>query len=300
MSDKALLPETGQKQVAQAFSYKWHRTPSWGVTSAGTRDAMTPWMMATLGHADETAYAAYLARFRCMLDAGCGNGRETVRMAKLNPNAKVIGIDISDSIEVAATHAREIPNARFVRGNICELPFPRESFDHILSFGVLHHTPSTRRAFESVAQLLAPGGEFAFYIYKKKAPLREFADDHVRKAIQSLSFAEAWAEMERMTTLGRALSELNATITVPEIKTLGIEAGRHNLQRLLYYTVFKCYWNDAFSFEENVHVNFDWYAPQYAWRHTEEEVCSWIEEAGLMVTFQRTIPAGMTFRVCRE
>jgi len=26
---------------------------------------------------------------------------------------------------------------------------------------------------------------------------------------------------------------------------------------------------------------FDWYAPKYQWKHTEEEVIHWFEEAGL-------------------
>jgi hypothetical protein len=38
------------------------------------------------------------------------------------------------------------------------------------------------------------------------------------------------------------------------------------------------------SFEENVHVNFDWYRPVYAHRHTADEVRAWCAEASLDIT----------------
>jgi SAM-dependent methyltransferase len=289
--------DSGQAQVAEVFGYKWTRTPNIGVDRRGAA-VMTPWMMGVLGFADEGAYARYLSRFRTMLDAGCGNGRETARMARLNPSALVVGLDLSDGIEVAARGASGLTNARFVRGDLNNPP-ALGSFDFILSFGVLHHTPDTRAAFLSVAKLLAPGGEFAFYVYRKKAPLREFADDHVRQALATMTPAEAWSEMERITEFGRALSNLKAKIDVPEIRSLGIDGGCHDLQRLIYYTVLKCYWNDGFTFEDNVHINYDWYAPKYAWRHTEDEIRTWMREAGLVETFMKAIPAGYSFRAAR-
>ena len=53
---------------------------------------------------------------------------------------------------------------------------------------------------------------------------------------------------------------------------LGIPAGEHDVQRLLYYNFVKCFWNDAFDYETNNMVNFDWYHPHNAWQHTEDEV----------------------------
>jgi hypothetical protein len=164
----------------------------------------------------------------------------------------------------------------------------------------LHHTPNTERAFKALATLLSSRGEFAFYVYRKKAPIREFSDDFVRAEIRKLPPADAWEEMERLTLFGKALSELNAQIEVPSIRTLGIEAGKHNLQRLLYYTVLKCYWRDEWSLEENTHVNFDWFYPQYAWRHTPEQVRQWFVEAQVVERGLVEIPAGLTFRVARR
>ena len=82
--------------------------------------------------------------------------------------------------------------------------------------------------------------------------------------------------------MGRELSRLDATITLKQpINVLGIPAGTHDVQRLVYYSFVKCFWNDAFDFETNNMVNFDWYHPQDAWQHTTEEVESWLKSIGV-------------------
>ena len=45
------------------------------------------------------------------------------------------------------------------------LPFDDNSFDIVYSWGVLHHTPDTRRAFEEVFRVLKPGGSVKAMIY---------------------------------------------------------------------------------------------------------------------------------------
>lgn len=81
-----------------------------------------------------------------------------------------------------------------------------------------------------------------------------------------------------------------------DVPVLGIKSGRYDLQRLIYYTMFKCYWNDRLSFDENVHINFDWYHPRYAWRHTEAEVRQWISDAGFRLVHENIEEAGITVR----
>lgn len=290
--------EAGQEQVQGTFAYKWNRNPNFGIAGE-TAKIMTEWMMPVLGWKDEREYASYLRGRKVILDAGCGNGRETIRLARLNPDALVIGLDISDAVDQAIKNAEGIPNIRFIQGDLCQPPLARGAFDYVHSFGVLHHTPDTKAAFSALAPLLSAEGEFAFYVYAKKAPIREFSDDYVREEIRKMSPADAWDEMERLTLVGKALSDLKAEIEIPAVPTLGITAGKHDVQRLLYYTVIKCYWRDGWSLEENTHINFDWFYPQYAFRHTAGEVRGWLDEAGLVERDYVSIPAGMTFRAGR-
>ena len=91
--------------------------------------------------------------------------------------------------------------------------------------------------------------------------------------------------MRGFTRLARRCRRCEATVDVPEaVPLLGIAAGAQDVQRLIYWNFAKLYWNDEMSFEENVHVNFDWYRPVYAHRQTPDEVQAWCEEAALEVT----------------
>jgi cytidylate kinase len=81
-----------------------------------------------------------------------------------------------------------------------------------------------------------------------------------------------------------------------DVPVLGIKAGRYDVQRLVYWNMAKLFWNPDMTFEENTHLNFDWYAPRYAWRQTEDEVRRWYDEAGLEITRLHVHEAGFTVR----
>src|SRR3712207_8723813 len=53
------------------------------------------------------------------------------------------------------------------------------------------------------------------------------------------------------------------------------------LFRSVYYNMLKCFWNEAFDYEMNNLVNFDWYHPKHAWQHTEQEVAGWLADLGV-------------------
>jgi hypothetical protein len=111
---------------------------------------------------------------------------------------------------------------------------------------------------------------------------RQFCDEYVRREFQKLSPEACLAACQGLTELGRELSRLGAKITLTQpVPLLDIPAGTHDVQRLIYYTFVKCFWNEAFDFETNNMINFDWYHPQDAWQHTTEEVGSWLKSLGV-------------------
>lgn len=99
---------------------------------------------------------------RTLLDAGCGDGRFTASLAELG--LETIGIDLSEGVEVGYANNRD-PLAHYVQGDLLEPPFRGGSFDHVWSFGVLHHTPDPRRAFSECARVLRPGGRLFVWLY---------------------------------------------------------------------------------------------------------------------------------------
>jgi hypothetical protein len=88
-------------------------------------------------------------------------------------------------------------------------------------------------------------------------------------------------------------------VTVPGVEVLGIAAGEYDVQRLLYHFFLKCYWNPDMTFTENAVINYDWYHPEEASRHSVEEVRGWFEQAGLSVTHTHVDPYGITMRGTR-
>ncbi len=52
-------------------------------------------------------------------------------------------------------------------GDAEAFPFEDNSFDIIYSWGVLHHTPDTRRAIEEVYRVLRPGGIARIMVYNR-------------------------------------------------------------------------------------------------------------------------------------
>ena len=57
------------------------------------------------------------------------------------------------------------------------------------------------------------------------SPSRELLDEHFRTASHDLSEEQLWSLSEKLTQLGKMLSDLKLTLDFPEIKELGIKGG---------------------------------------------------------------------------
>ena len=161
---------------------------------------------------------------------------------------------------------------------------------------MLHHTRDTEESFHELVTRLAAGGDISIYVYRKKAPIREFADDHLRSVVAEMDEQQAWELSDRLTEMGRALSDLNASVTVPDIPALDIKAGSYDVQRFIYWHMLKCYWNPTLNYGDSVITNFDWYRPRYAHRHTADEVRSWFADADLEIVTFDECEAGISVR----
>jgi SAM-dependent methyltransferase len=293
--------DPGQLQTSAAFGFKWQQRDI--STSPAVRAALMSWMIEKYGFASQGDWASYCSSRWRILDIGCGSGHPSsffLDSEGWSGAAMWVGLDISAAIDVAQDRLGRFANTHFVQADALRMPFRDGSFDTIFSEGVLHHTPSTREALLAASRLLEPGGEFHFYVYRRKSPVREFTDDYIRGEIAHLTDEEAWDAMRSLTQLGKALSELKATVTLKEdVPLLGIPAGEHDVQRLIYWHFAKLFWNEAWSFEENVHLNFDWYRPRYAHRQTADEVRQWCADAGLTITRFHEQESGFTVRVTK-
>ncbi len=103
-----------------------------------------------------------------ILDAGCGTGVGTEYLVHLNPEASVVGIDLSARALAVAKERCQRSRAERVEFHHLSLfdtdQLPGE-FDLINCVGVLHHTPDPIRGIQALAQKLAPGGLFHIFVY---------------------------------------------------------------------------------------------------------------------------------------
>jgi ubiquinone/menaquinone biosynthesis C-methylase UbiE len=104
-----------------------------------------------------------------VLEVGVGLGTDFVRFARAG--AVLTGIDLTEAA-VAAVRERlafEGLEADLRVADAERLPFPDGGFDLVYSWGVLHHTPDTRRALAEVQRVLRPGGEARIMLYSRRS-----------------------------------------------------------------------------------------------------------------------------------
>lgn len=274
-----------QQQTARAFSFKWQQIDSY--KESGLRDIWGNWLREKYLTGNQRLLEEIFCSDKIkMLDAGCGAGISSLLLfGDYLRKSDFVGVDISDSVEIAKNEFdRRKIKSTFLQSDLFELGEEFNNFDLIFSEGVLHHTPSVQSGINFLAGRLVKNGFLMFYVYKKKAPIREWTDDFIRSKITDLEPEEVWRVLESLTEFGIALGELEVNIEIKrDVPLLGITAGKYDLQRFFYYTFLKTFYNPTLSFEEMQHVNYDWFAPKYCWRHTPEEIEFFCIQSGLSI-----------------
>ncbi len=242
------------------------------------------WILNRNGFKNRESFQNFLKEKKRILDAGCGNGRVTA-LLRLNcspDKTEIVGIDLV-AAEVAKKNLSTESNVTFFQKDLLGDLSDLGKFDFIYCQEVLHHTNDPRRAFKNLVSLLGDNGEIAIYVYKRKAPVREYVDDYIRNIISKYDYEKAMEVCSEITQLGKSLHESKLQIKVPKLDILEIDGGEFDIQRFIYHFFMKCFWNPDLSFEANVAINYDWYHPQNCTRHTLEEIKNWFEESNLTI-----------------
>ena len=103
---------------------------------------------------------------KTVLECGCGTGQLS-HYLQLNNN-HVLGIDMSiSSLKLALQHklSNGLARSSFAQMNIFNLAIKDNSFDVVISHGVLHHTFDARSAFAQIARKAKPGGIIMVGLY---------------------------------------------------------------------------------------------------------------------------------------
>lgn len=98
-----------------------------------------------------------------VLDLGSGSGMDSFLAAlKVGNKGKVVGIDMTDEqLKKASKLGVKFQNVSFRHGYIEALPVEDESFDVVISNGVINLSAEKEKVFQEVSRVLKQGGRMA-------------------------------------------------------------------------------------------------------------------------------------------
>jgi SAM-dependent methyltransferase len=103
---------------------------------------------------------------KVILDAGAGTGRFSYFVLKFKPKL-LVSVDFAkNSILHMKKNLKPSKNNIIIRADLNNLPFKKNQFDFIFSFGVIHHTHKPKKTFLRIVDLIRKNGFISIYIYR--------------------------------------------------------------------------------------------------------------------------------------
>ena len=112
-----------------------------------------------------------------VLDVGSGAGTDSLVAAQMvGPEGRVTGIDMTPEMLTkarAAANELGVGNVEFVESEAERLPFAEESFDVVISNGVIDLIPDKDAVFSELFRVLRPGGRIQVADVTIQTPVSE-------------------------------------------------------------------------------------------------------------------------------
>jgi len=123
-------------------------------------------------------------RGKKVLEVGCGVGTDGRQFAKNGAIYTGINVDKgSTNLAKEAFDLFDLPGT-ILKMNGEKLEFQDDTFDHVHSFGVIHHTPSPKRIVKEIFRVCKPGATFFVMLYNKSSINYYFEIMFLRKMLR--------------------------------------------------------------------------------------------------------------------
>lgn len=245
----------GEETVLRTFSsewvnYDWDERSYWNLSACEIYDCMH--FLLDLSRRP--------VKDKLVLEVGIGIGGIADYMAR-KEDCELVGIDLGYAVDPAYTHFGKNVFLHIVQASVFAPPFRESTFDLAYSQGVIHHTFSTKTAFDRLCKLPKPGGRLYIWVYNPASEQRTL----IRRLIMLLERVIrpwCWRLPERFQTV--ALLPIIPLYLIHQ----NLYARRHGTSYIKY------------GWREALHAARDRFTPRFAHRHTEAEVCGWFRDAG--------------------
>ncbi len=242
----------GEEEVLRTFSsewvnYDWDGKAYWNLTADRWFQAMD--YVLDLKPGD--------LKGKLALEVGIGIGGVADHVCR-SQEAEVVGMDLGYAVDVAYRHFGSNPFLHIVQASAFKLPYGAQTFDYVYSFGVLHHTFSTRTAVDNVGKLIKPNGRFFLWVYSPNNEQRSL----LRRTLMQL-------ENVARPVITKLPETAQAVALAPAIP---VYMGWQALQ------VFRGNADVRYGVREALHAARDRLTPKFAHRHTEDEVVGWFKD----------------------
>lgn len=162
-----------------------------------------------------------------VLEVGVGAATDFLQWAK--NGAELYGIDLTEEAIGHATHRLELYGLKPKELKVSDAenqPFDNDSFDLVYSWGVIHHSPDTPKAFKEIIRVLKPGGKARIMVYNRKSILAYFfwVKHALLKFKWNLTVDEVlWNHMESFGTKGYTRNEIKELLSQEGIEDLNVK-----------------------------------------------------------------------------
>lgn len=210
-----------------------------------------------------------------MLDAGSGSGEKAIAAARQHPELQVVAMDIVETLDITAAHSKDAPNLHFVRGDVMHPPFKPHSFQQVVSWGVLHHTPDTRLAFGAVSPLVAQDGSLIVWLYPHPSEDRLMKWYYQTRDWHFLGLGHRLPNRLRLW-----LVRAYCAVALPLLVYLSRTEYVSRYRGCTYVRLDGIGVKDIY--EMSCFLLYDSLTPEFQFRHRREEVLGWLRKDGFV------------------
>ncbi|MEL3889855.1 methyltransferase domain-containing protein [Ferrovibrio sp. MS7] len=254
-----LLPMPGERSVQQTFTEEWNGLADDELTFIYRDDELVAlhrdvWLQMSKAERDKVD---------TVLNVGVGFGKESRILAELFPAADVIALDLNLALVAAGKTLQASPRVHPVVASLFRIPFAPNSMAHVHSQGVLHHTYSTKAAFDAIAKFVRPDGSLFVWLYAVE-------DAYVVPGLRGFIIWLYWFITHR---LFRPVLSRSPAFFRNGVMFL-ITCLLHPLVKLRDRRPA------GWRFQNTLHGLRDAFTPRYAHQHGFNEVALWFEDTG--------------------